>query len=293
MIMKGLISARLLPDEYCLGHIGRNMLINGLGEEAWFEASMNRYLEIGNAPKPMRSNHARVAVMARCGGLPVSDYLEAATMIPFVRVISRTGSMGDARGHRLHFNLYGEPFFLRRGLMPRYCQHCASEDTRRRGYAYWRRSHQRPGAVVCQRHRQPLLECSDRFAFARVPGATDGKSLYLMAQAADTEAVQQFDSQLDYWSSIHATGYMEAAAEDVQARLGSLDSLHVRDALSDLFEEVFPSKWLDHLYRWQKQSFSQRKNNNRFAGWNFNSVLGLILIKVSMRMAGEEFALSV
>jgi TniQ len=143
---------RLLPDEWAAGYWGRVLLLNGLGETACAGA---KAIFLQN----FCSNHGIVfegvdralAVVSAAAQVPLVQVLTAHTLVPL------DGAVSDV----VHGNWFGDRYeATRRRLLTvrddqrpgSLCSECAEEDLNFWGVSYWRRSHQIPGMVWCQKH---------------------------------------------------------------------------------------------------------------------------------------------
>lgn len=113
------------------------------------------------------------------------DILEQNTLLPYyrpflnpvqVRVLRQNMMLSDARGMKSVVGLLASRLGAFNAL--RLCLHCMRADEREFGVAYWHRSHQAPGVLVCPIHGDPLLDASIMVSLSRhslvLPRAAQG-----------------------------------------------------------------------------------------------------------------------
>lgn len=138
-----------LPDELSLGHLGRIGRLNASISEA------------------INPHHWDLNRIANSCGIDAEKYAYLHSFLPFSQFLTRViekpnQERWDERSRRL------------KGFeIPRYCaslcEQCVIEDIRFRGYSYWRRSHQIPGMLLCQKHGDMLLYMSSSIAYDSTP----------------------------------------------------------------------------------------------------------------------------
>ena len=142
----------LLPDEWVAGYWGRVLLLNGLGEMASVEAK-STFLQNFCAARGIvfEGVDRALAVASAAAQVPLVQVLTAHTLMPL------DGAVSDV----VHGNWLGNRYeATRRRLLTvrddqrpgSLCPECAEEDLNFWGVSYWRRSHQIPGMVWCQKH---------------------------------------------------------------------------------------------------------------------------------------------
>lgn len=138
-----------LPDELSRGHLGRIGRLNASISEA------------------INPHHWDLNRIANLCGIDPEEYAYLHSFLPFSQFLTRVvekpnQERWDARSRRL------------KGFeIPRYCAslcaQCVVEDMQFRGYSYWRRSHQIPGMLWCQKHGDVLLCTSSSDAYDSTP----------------------------------------------------------------------------------------------------------------------------
>jgi len=109
--------------------------------------------------KSVGKHTPRIAeIMADLAQISPFKFMRNHTLQPFVEGISNSFT-----NYRLDEE-YRCPssckrFFPARHEKMRFCIKCTSDDLRRLGRSFWRRSHQIPGVCWCKRHEIPLVTC--------------------------------------------------------------------------------------------------------------------------------------
>lgn len=75
----------------------------------------------------------------------------------------------------------------------RFCAQCAREDIANNGEAYWRRSFQLPGVIVCPKHRLPLRESS-------VPTRPHSSTEWHSGNTAITASLEEGSTKISLWN---------------------------------------------------------------------------------------------
>jgi hypothetical protein len=141
-----------MPDEFIAGYRGRVRLLNGIST---FNSRpvLNSRTNVQAIPKVQRSD---VVLFGVCAGVDPTHFIRSHSLMPLRHAISNsTRCSGNWLARPLRDNAW-------------LCESCVEEDREFWGVAYWRRSHQVPGAARCSKHRTPLKHI-DVSAFADVP----------------------------------------------------------------------------------------------------------------------------
>ena len=158
----------LQPDEIIHGWHGRIRAINCLPEKANIAREIAKAASQQNAmltPDADAVQHA-----ASLLGVNREALLERHTLTPFFDAIEGLKPNKPGTKSSRHKSDYKRraPFRLE-GDHPRFCTQCAEVDVERLGFSYWRRIHQLPGMLWCQRHGVKLSLARSRVAFAICP----------------------------------------------------------------------------------------------------------------------------
>lgn len=135
-----------------------------------------------------------------------------------------------------------------------FCEHCAREDVQFHGRSYWRRAHQIPGLLWCQKHLTPLSFTNDLDAFLRAPSGLIGKCQEVDAvwceKVKANETIARFllvcDGLMDHpqpFSVAQASEILRAAWIAYPGPQGSMDE-RPSQLFSDLLIERFGRDWL-------------------------------------------------
>ncbi len=213
--------ARLLPEELLEGYRGRLRLLNGLRDGDAVVKALNGLLP-GMAAY-IGCPVAFTELVARHNSCPTYDVVMRHSMWPFTAAIdrprdhrriealaeTRAGRTAVMRGARSHAWL---------------CRDCVREDLGFWHLSYWRRSHQLPGALWCEKHRSALGRVSLGAIQAGPPDHCAAEAEVpepsLLESARDSSEVQRF---LDI-----CLGILEA---DIALERASCASILLRKAL--------------------------------------------------------------
>jgi len=175
------------PEELDRGYLGRVMRLNGTATAKETEALMSIWS--GVADKSRREVSC-LELLSKVADVELPQFARQHSTLPFRRGITSyqpdlphgsesNRSMLWTTGMRL----------ARTGVY--FCAECAKEDQDFHGQSYWRREHQLPGLLWCQKHTTALKYVEHKHAFLSPPAA------YLHnCQAIDeTWAKEAFDNQ--------------------------------------------------------------------------------------------------
>lgn len=153
-----------MADEFVAGQIGRWRSLNGFRSVAQCVSELRaRCIERGLGRRTDPLAH----VTARMSGMGIHDYVRLHTMLPFAAFAADDGCIVD-HGWTAAVARY------RGTVTPRkvayFCPACAAEDRDFWGYSYWRRTHQLPGMLWCQKHPEERLHAvAATAAFSQQP----------------------------------------------------------------------------------------------------------------------------
>ena len=162
-----LVRATPLADELAAGHIGRLRLLNNQGTNNGCIALLRKdYARRGlGAP-----NDPVAHVVATLCDVPIDTYLRQHTMLPFT-------AFACAEKLRTPNGSWISTVVTRSGLLtPRQggyaCPACVAEDHATRTISYWRRTHQLPSELWCNRHPSiALVHIDHPRPFEQLPGS--------------------------------------------------------------------------------------------------------------------------
>lgn len=162
----------LLPDEFALGYQGRVMRLNG-----WVLAkdAMAHMAKWAVASGQAESSCAPVEYLAYVAGIPIAEFVRHHTLFPYVRAFgvtpdpsaSKPGWSQDREVLRMTALRVERPGCF-------FCARCVREDLSFHGMSYWRRAHQLPGTVWCEKHGCALCYSASHDAFLRSPAEVAG-----------------------------------------------------------------------------------------------------------------------
>lgn len=166
-----LIRPTPLPDELDLGYLGIVMRLNGLETPKDLDELARHWAD---CPGTSCREVSRLELLSRIAGLSTPDFVMQHTTLPLRRGI--TSYLPDL----LHGSEEGRDMLWSTGMrLARtgvyFCEHCAHEDVNFHGRSYWRRAHQIPGLLWCEKHLTPLSFTDDRAAVLRAPTGLIGQ----------------------------------------------------------------------------------------------------------------------
>lgn len=146
-----------LPDELWSSTLARHSKLVGIsGLVVTHTSLVGSRLSIGTALLPTQVKRVAATLNA---GLSAEEIIARHTLLPYYEpFLGRNGAAARAqmleRGN-VAFALGiaamdGYPKWLKA------CPHCMNDDREAHGHAYWHRSHQPPGVLLCHRHKTPL-----------------------------------------------------------------------------------------------------------------------------------------
>lgn len=160
-----LITPAALPDEIDRGYLGRVMRINGVTNEREISVQMAEHVGMGDLP---RREAPCVVLLSKVANVQVTEFVRQHTMLPLRRGI--TSYQPDLK-HGCESN----PSMLWTSAMRvarpggYFCRDCVKEDEEFHGLSYWRRDHQIPGLLWCQKHKTRLHYRDSADAFLAAP----------------------------------------------------------------------------------------------------------------------------
>lgn len=158
------------PDELDEGYAGYVMRLNGMGSMKDLNRLMREWA--GCQDKSWREV-SRLEVISKVANLSVMDFVLHHTTLPLRRGITSYQAdlpHGSERNKKIWWSAAMRE--ARTGAF--FCQCCAREDLDFHGRSYWRRSHQVPGQLICQKHGIPLSFCRNSSAFHQAPSSWIG-----------------------------------------------------------------------------------------------------------------------
>lgn len=163
---RGITAPAVMPEELAFGYYGRLSRWNGgLGREALTCRAFEYFGAEAGQSKPV----SEVIWLARMLGQSTQKFACDHTMVPYTQAFDAARASGEHGGPaRLHC-LINVAFRLPRSFV-QYCPKCAAEDLDYHGFSYWRRHHQLPGVLWCDKHRTPLLGVEKKWIFGTSPG---------------------------------------------------------------------------------------------------------------------------
>lgn len=239
-----------LPDELDLGYLGFVMRLNGLDSPKALDELARRWAD---CPETSCREVSRLELLSRIAGLSTRDFVMRHTTLPLRRGIT------SYLPYLPHGSEEGRDMLWSTGMRlartgAYFCEHCAREDVQFHGRSYWRRAHQIPGLLWCQKHLIPLSFTDDRAAFLRAPSSLIGKCQEVDAgwceKVMANETIARFlavcDGLMDHPQPFSVAQASEVLREAWMANLGPQASQDEKPSqlFSDLLIERCGRDWL-------------------------------------------------
>lgn len=243
---------KILPDEIARGYLGRLRAINGYRSQEETVRVLRQYL--GEQYSDRRGSPV-ACLLAKALQMPMEAFSRQHTMLPYIRAV--TIHLPDMR----HGEAGSEDVIRHSGMSsPQpgvcFCRSCVHEDMDFWGYAYFRRSHQLPGAICCEKHHEALLWLDDAEAFYRSPYETLRQSAQVTrgysTSVLGNEVAIRFAAITGNWLSAEKPIAAYRVYEVLRERADRLglrqQSTGKRKLLSDLAIEDCPPEWLGAIF---------------------------------------------
>lgn len=253
-----LVPIRPLPDELCLGHLGRIRAWHGHRHLQRAAQAVSEHVErSGLAMRGAPRAHA----LAALADISAQDYVERHTMLPYMSFA--LASAEDGHCGEVPLSLVRKQAFMTPRAAAYFCPACVEHDLSAggSGYAYWRRAHHLPARSTCPDHPgSTLVAVVDAMAFAESPAHWLGKGgwedLPLDAAAEQDPVVARFHEmtlamlgrKMGFTSTGvgRALGSMAAAAGLSTAK--DRRQASGRKRFADLVSEAAPASFLLGLF---------------------------------------------
>lgn len=160
-----LIRPAPFPEELDRGYLGRVMRINGIAKKKDIVALMSAWA--GSAEKSRRELSS-LELLSLVAGMALPSFVTRHTTLPLRRGVT---SYQPDLPHGCESNrsmLWTSGMRMAR-TGAYFCAECTQEDLDFHGQSYWRREHQIPGLLWCQKHSTPLRYVDDEAAFLSSP----------------------------------------------------------------------------------------------------------------------------
>lgn len=154
-----------LPDETLHSWISRYHRLSGNWQERQtLNDTFSTHLLIATANLPSHLN-AFLKALPEHAQLSMEQLIDRATFLPYFSPFLLPGQAArclqamsgqNAGGMKIGIGLVASRIGARNAF--RYCRQCCAEDEELHGSAYWHRTHNLPGVLVCHRHKAVLME---------------------------------------------------------------------------------------------------------------------------------------
>lgn len=154
-----------LPDETLHSRVSRFHCMSGNLHDRHSLQDLfgsHTFAPTSNLPSHLLALCARLPEQMACSP---DELLEEATLFPYFRPFLTAGQANACR--QAMFGVNAGELKISMGMVAsriggnnifRYCQSCMRDDELNYGIAYWHRTHQLPGNLICTCHCEPLLE---------------------------------------------------------------------------------------------------------------------------------------
>lgn len=244
-----LIRPALLPDELDLGYQGFVMRLNGLDSPKALDELARHWAD---CPETSCREVSRLKLLSRIAGLSTRDFVMRHTTLPLRRgITSYLPDLPHGSSERRDMLWSTGMRLARTGAY--FCKHCVHEDVPFHGRSYWRRAHQIPGLLWCQKHLTPLSFSDGRTAFLCAPSRLIGKHQEVdevwCEKMMANETIMRFlvicDGLMDHPQPFSVAQASEVLREAWMAFLGSQASQNKKPSLfSDWLIERCGRDWL-------------------------------------------------
>lgn len=251
-----LIRPMPLPDELDRGYLGRVGRMNGVRDDKQCVALIAAWVGLDGRSG---TEVSRLELLRQVAGITLEAFACRHTTLPFRRGITSYHAdlpHGDASSQGI---LWASGMrTARRGAY--FCEACVAADQDFHGVSYWRREHQIPGMLRCDKHNAALCYVDDEWAFYEAPAAFIGNCHAISgewaAETIDNPAVQRYldicSSLLEQPKPFDVRDVGRILAE--RARRRGLQTwgapgkrLASAPLLSDLVVDTFSSSWLTQV----------------------------------------------
>jgi hypothetical protein len=155
----------LLPEELLSGYRGRLRSLNDIPDSKGVALAFTRL--VAKDQRRNRQEHSFAEAAASLSGLSLHDVVMQHTLWPFAKALGRPTDV--AQIEELARSVPGRTAIMRCARRHAwFCMECVQEDLGFWHTSYWRRSHQLPGALWCDKHLSALYRV-DQGAIAEGP----------------------------------------------------------------------------------------------------------------------------
>jgi hypothetical protein len=245
-----IIVPALLPDELVHGWLGRissvNILHSTNSSTALLEAAFLTQEE-------QKANGRRVLAISRAAGMSVEHFCQQHTLMPFLRAttnyypeFAHGAAESAAAIKRSALCLAMDTRLV--------CPECIAEDLSFWGFTYWRRRHQLPGILCCDKHQTKLIAVSQNFDVC--PSASgdyaETRSNEMPADCTHNALVSRYAEIASGFLEIRKPLSCKEAAKKLSQRSRHL-GIRVaqkgrRPLLSDIALDTAPRGWIASLF---------------------------------------------
>ena len=242
----------LLANEHSRGFQGRVRRLNG---EISLGALRQHMATTYPETKQNVESYNWARGLAQVSQVGVDRFVADHTLVPFLRTVHNE-SAGLAHGTTGTHWQFEQAGLVLAGKTANFCQECMRTDLSAFGFAYWRRSHQLPGAVLCEEHGSVLLETASDAPKRGMP--TDFEKTarpirsHLVLDALHNPIIQQYTeicrAFLNSESPIHAEQAVMRLSARAQKRGLRTSTTGVNENLSDYAISMLAGPWLNEFF---------------------------------------------
>ena len=153
-----MISTEILSDELASSYVSRICRLNGMSSANFLFEKIDA-LNLTTIATPKAAS--RVELLAALSKKSPQNFFAEHTVLPFNRAFRPQPDCLQHGQRDDPLDRYAHAFPCIK-VRVKFCPSCVGEDHRSWGVSYWRRSHQFPGVVYCEKHRAGLHQATRR-----------------------------------------------------------------------------------------------------------------------------------
>ncbi|MCC4118621.1 TniQ family protein [Aromatoleum toluclasticum] len=251
-----LVRPEPLPDELDRGYLGRVGRINGIQNERHCVSMITSWAGLAGRS---RKKVPCVELLRRISEMTTKAFVCRHTMLPFRRGITSCQPdmpHGDASSRTM---LRASGLRLARPGSY-FCCECVAADQDFHGISYWRREHQIPGTLRCDKHSTPLCYVDDERSFYAAPSAFLGNCRSISAERAqrssENPAVRRYleicsgllDRPIPFDVQVVSRALTGRACRSGLQRASSPRRTAATPLLSDVVLDAFGTDWIAQVF---------------------------------------------
>lgn len=246
---ENIIVPAILPDELAHGYVGRIRAVNALPHfNSAIALAETIFLNGAQAPSKARRAYAT----AKAAGVTLEQFCQQHTLMPFLRVTTNI-SPDLVHGAPEGITLLEKSAFRLASKWRMACPNCIHEDILFWGFSYWRRRHQLPGVLWCDKHRVGLIAIDQEFDVCPwIPSGSPGThTLDILADCLENPVINRYVEIVSGFLELRRPLSFSEAAKKLSLRAQEkgirVSAQGRRPVLSDVALNSVPTIWLSTL----------------------------------------------